>query len=477
MDNNFRKKFIKGSAATFIGQFSSMTFHFASLMLLTRALTKEEFGLYALIIVINSIMLIISGMGLDITTVKFISSDTDKEKKNVFFPIITIKILILLIFAILFLSTSNIISSMIHQKLAIYLIYIPMVFVPGGIRDLLYKVIQAIRYFKKYAIIQNISAVTRFSLLMLFYSQEMLDLSNLIIIEIFIVLLIVIVQIILIPFNILSDKKVKKIELKTIFQFALPIYISNIFGYMYQRINVIIVGALLTPVSVAFFDVGNKIPAAFQKMFNSFILVFFPNLSNLLSKGNSQSGEELINKSLIFFSLLMSIVILILFLFRNEIMILLFTEKYLESSLVFSILLLNLIINIFKNILGYSIVAAGFPKVPMKVNVFSSFIGIGGSLFLIPQFGYVGAALALILTNSFSQTLYLFYLKRVNLIVQFFRYFSPVMVLISVILLYYILDNHSIIMRILTIVIYLILNWFLISDFKSLIKKLRNFNY
>ena len=84
MDKKFKEKFLKGSAATFIGQASSMVFHFVSIMILTRVIPRADFGIYALILVINNMFLILSSMGLDVTLVKFISSDSEDDKGSVF---------------------------------------------------------------------------------------------------------------------------------------------------------------------------------------------------------------------------------------------------------------------------------------------------------------------------------------------------------------------------------------------------------
>ncbi|MHA2099996.1 MAG: oligosaccharide flippase family protein [Candidatus Kariarchaeaceae archaeon] len=406
MDKKFKEKFLKGSAATSIGQASSMAIHFLSIMILTRVIPKWDFGIYALIVLIVNQLISFSGFGLDTTLVRFIASDKDEEKYTVFFKILLLRTISVLFFVLAFYLSYHIILPLFDDKIISFSSYVILFFVLGNYRDLFFTVFQGLKIFKKYAALQFISSILRLVLIIVFYSMNILDLNNLILIEIYTLVTILVVQILLIPWNKLVKRNIDAIKMRAIINFTFPIYLNNLFSSVHRRFNVFIIGALLTPVSVAYYDIGNKIPAALRRMYNSYLLVFFPNLSNLFSRGERSSGEKLINKSLIIISIFLSVGVLISFLFRNEIMTLVFSEKYAESSFVFSLLMLNLTLGALATLLGYSNLSAGYPKVPMKVNIVSSVLSLGGSLLMIPPFGYVGAAYSLIIMNTFAQLLY-----------------------------------------------------------------------
>lgn len=74
MDKSFKRDFIKGSAATSLGTIVSMIFQFVSILIITRQITKEEFGIYVLIIVISTFLDTVSGLALEQSLVKFISA-------------------------------------------------------------------------------------------------------------------------------------------------------------------------------------------------------------------------------------------------------------------------------------------------------------------------------------------------------------------------------------------------------------------
>lgn len=469
MNKKFKEKFLRGSAATSIGQASSMVFHFVSIMILTRVIAKADFGIYALILVINNMFLILSSFGLDVTLVKFIASDSDEGKGSVFTKILFLKLSSLLLFVAVFLIAGKFFLPLFDEKISEFLFLIPILFFLGSFRDLFFKVLQGLGYFKKYALTQIVSAVSRLLLIVFFLTQDLLNLRNLVYLEIFTTGVVLIVLLFLVPFKRLVQREENNVGIKTILNFSIPIYFNNMFTFLYGRVNLFIIGALMSPVSVAYYDVGAKVSEALKKMLNSFILVFFPNLSNLFSKGDKASAAELINKSLNVISLLLATATLFSFLFRDEIMILLFSEKYAESSLVFSLLMLNLTFRSLANILGYSNLSAGHPKVPMKVNIVCSAVSLSGSFLMIPHFGYVGAAYSLIFMNALAQALYILYLNKIELKISILRYTKPVIFLFITVVIYLVLNIDSISIRIIFMSIYLILNWIFIPEFKTLL--------
>lgn len=472
MDKDFKKNFIKGSASTFIGQVSSMVFHLVSIMIITRVISKEDFGFYALIIVISSFLAILGTFGLDLTLVKFMSGDKNQEGKSLFTQIFTFKLALHLIIAFLFLILSGYILPFLDPYIVKYSIPIAILFFLGGFRDLFYRILQGLNYFRNYATTQIISALSRLTLIFIFYWSGIFTLDTLILVEILSITSVLLSGIFMIPFRKLFYWKADTLQAKTILNFSMPIFFNDLASFAMNRFNLFIVGAMLNPISVAYYDVGNKIPEALKKISDSFTLVFFPNLSALISKGEKRQAEELINKSLNYIVMLLVPTVLICFLFRTEIVILLFSEKYSESAWLLFLLMFNLSLNVSKNILGYSNLAAGFPKVPMKVNLSSGAISIAGAVTLIPQMGYVGAAYALILMNIFAQTSYLYYLNKIKLKVVIQNYIKPYILMFIAIAVFFVINIDSSSLKLSIVLVYLLLNWIFISDFRALIKSL-----
>ena len=103
MKNPFIKNFLKGSIATSMGSVSSILFQFISIMIITRHISKEEFGLYVLAVVIVSIFNLLSGLGLEIGIVKFISSSSNhEEKESYIIPVLVMRFLLLICMSAVF---------------------------------------------------------------------------------------------------------------------------------------------------------------------------------------------------------------------------------------------------------------------------------------------------------------------------------------------------------------------------------------
>ena len=172
---------------------------------------------------------------------------------------------------------------------------------------------------------------------------------------------------------------------KRIFSFCYPIYLNDILTVLHGKISVFIIGVYLSPISVAYYEIADKIPQAFLRVFSSFVVVYFPSLSELLSNKKLDDAEDLINKSLIIFSSGIIFFVLLAYLFNEEIIATIFSEKFINSSLVFSLLMFSFYLKGISNLMGYSLLSAGFSKVSFKVNSISCAANIFLSLILIKK--------------------------------------------------------------------------------------------
>ncbi|MCH7771702.1 MAG: oligosaccharide flippase family protein [Bacteroidetes bacterium] len=471
MTDNIFRRILKGSATTTFGTGISMLLHFVSIMIITRGISKEEFGSYALIIVLTNFINILGSLGLDITLVKFISGDKDYKKNEILLPVAIVKLFSIIFLSILFLLLSGIIIPLISEHLTELIFYFPVLFIFSSFRDLGYKVFQSVNLYRNYVTVQISSALLRICIILALFLTNNLNLGNLVLTEMCLVILTVTLQFILIPIKRLVSRNMKSKIFKDLLNFSIPLYFNSIFTFMYGRVNLIIIALLLNPASVGLYDAATKVPEALKRLFNSFIVVYFPNISNLFSNDNKHKAEELMNGTLIGFSTTLTIIILISFLFNNEIIVLIFSAKYAEVSLVFSLLMLNFSFRVYANILGYSILAAGFPKVPMKVNIVSSLISVGGSFLLIPKLGIIGVVIALLVMNSVAQLSYIFYHVQATIKVAVKKYLVPTFLLTATLSIYYVLNIENILIKIVILLTFILLLWLLIKDFREIIYK------
>jgi O-antigen/teichoic acid export membrane protein len=155
------------------------------------------------------------------------------------------------------------------------------------------------------------------------------------------------------------------------------------------------------------------------------------------------------------------------FLFAQEIVLVLFSKEYVEVSLAFALLMLNFGLRAISNILGYSLVAAGFSAAPMKANIAASAINILASLVLIQRFGYIGAVYSLLLMNITSQVIYVSFLRRAGLAPHLVAYLKPFLLLVIALGIYWFIGTESYLLKLLLVAFYIGGSWFLIEEIKG----------
>lgn len=456
MDKKVIQNIIKGTSATTLGTISSMGLNFVSLFFITRHLPVSDFGIYALVIAISGLLNLISGLGLEISVVKYISEGSDLRNK-ILKPALVLKTTGIVIISLLFLLFYKFYPTGGINNVWDFNLFILALFIIGTFREFFYRVLQGLNRFVSYTSVQISSAVTRILLLFILIYFNNLTLLNLLYVEIVTASMAVTIQCILIPFRKYWEGHIKD-SYRQILKFSAPLYANNIITFAYERVGLFTIGIFLTASSVAIFDLSTRLPNAFQSLVTSFTIVFFPNIAHLFTLPDKKDAEKLINNSLYVITLVLTFIISIVFLWRNELIILFFSEKYIEAALPMALMMLAILLRCQSNILGLSIVSAGYSKIPMKVNFVSMTVGILSNILLVWQFGYMGAVFAAIILNLVSFLQYHFYIKKLKLVEITDSYLKPVIILLVLLLPIYLLQYHSIFINILIPILFIIIH-------------------
>jgi O-antigen/teichoic acid export membrane protein len=292
--------------------------------------------------------------------------------------------------------------------------------------------------------------------------------------EIAVISLSLVLQLIVIPFKDLVKENISITEYRNLLKFSSPLYANNLITFTYDRIGVFIIGLFMTAASVAVYDVSTKIPSALQGILSSYVLVFFPNISTLFSTGDYKSAEKLINKSVSFISFLLNIMIIIIALWNKEFINFFFSEKYIESALPLIIMMFSLLLRNLSNILGYSIVAAGYSKIPMKVNLTSVIVGIISSVILVKLWSYNGAALATLIMNLITLIQYSYHHKKLNLIRVDFAYVNTILLTLIIALGSVMIFNQYLIIKLIALLLFLLINYKYFSEILNFYTQLKS---
>lgn len=472
MDKSFKRDFIKGSAAASIGSIVAMVFQFLSIVIITRYITKEKFGIYVLIIVISTFLDTVSSLALEQSLVKFISSADEIVRRSTFVPILIIRLILIVISVILVILFNNTLMPLFNFSATEFLYVIIILFILSSFRGLFYNLLQGMNLFKKYASIQTITSIIRIALLLIIVYFHYLTLENVLLVEIVAVTFTVLLQMVLIPYKEVFHWDVSLKNIKMIINFSIPLYFSGISYFIQTQLNIFIISAYLNPVNIANYDVAGKIPQASAKGFQSFIIVFFPNLSRLLSLGERDSALKLINKSLLTFSIIINLLLLVSFLFNKEIILLLFSDKYLDSSLAFSFMMVAFYLTAMSNIMGYSLVSAGLPSITLKVNIAAGVINLIAAFLMVPIWGFMGAVYSILLTSLSALLFHYLYLTKYDIHIELISLTKPTLITITTLLLYYLFIPDNQIFKITLLIIYFVTNYFVLPEAKQIFNQI-----
>lgn len=144
--------------------------------------------------------------------------------------------------------------------------------------------------------------------------------------------------------------------LKQLWGFGFRMFLSGLLNTVYSQLDVLIIGKLFTPGILGFFDQAKKLDALIIRFSSQSIMsVMFPILSKI--QNDLPRFQNIAIKTLGIISLIVFFLSGILYLISEELIILLFTEKWLPSVEYFKILVLS---------------SFGYPVSALLVNILSS---------------------------------------------------------------------------------------------------------
>lgn len=435
IDKNNFTNMLNGTAFTGLGKLFAVIFHFLSTVVLARGLSLEGFGVYALILAFVHVVKVVSGFGLDLTLVKYVSS-TDRYN-GVLWQILILRTIVIAFVSFVFMTFVPGILNSKFPDVYKYCNYIFIIFLLSSYRELLLHLIQSLFKFKQYALVEISSAALKCIALVYLYIFNLMSLTNVLSVEVVLLMTILIIQYVLIPGSVwVRGVDAERVPLRQLLKFSFQLYGNNLLTVLNERVNFFIMGIYLAPVSIANFEVATKIPMGLMTMFRAFIVVYFPNSSNLVSSGCKDEAHEMLNFYLVIFSYLLLGISLVVLMFSKEIIKLIFSSAYLEASTAFCLLAVNFYLRATSNIMGYSLVSYGHPEVPVRVNAFTSCLLVVASFLMVPRFGFMGAVYSLLIINFVSQFAYCSYLARYHFPVDLKNYLRPLLVFVFCAVLY-----------------------------------------
>lgn len=460
---------LKGSLITSVGQIISVALLFLSTAIIARFVHPEELGKFFIVLSVSALMEVIISFGLEPTLVRVIATADSIDKKEIFNKLLFIRIISLLIISLLFIFIFYLLRNAFLEWYH-YGYYIVCLFNVSSLRNFFNAELQANKNFKSLISVQIFQTTAKvFSYIILGFNKQ-LTLNILLLIEIFSLAIGFIIQLNHLKKNIDIKLNLDLKFSKQIFLFALPLYFNSFLHVFQARINNFLIAAFSNLHQVANYEIARKIPDGFSRLSASLTLVYYPFISELLYQNRYNETEFLLTKYLKALFSILSPIIFIFFIFKEEIILIIFSSSYIHVSFATFLLLIIYLFSFVSSLMGYTLVAAGKPSYSFNVNLIRTVIGFILSMPLIYFGGYIGAVYSLLLSNILSFIISHYYLQKIKLRIRVWDILGSFILIICVISIIQFTNNYysrSFSINVIILLVFLILYTIFEREFRE----------
>ncbi len=385
--------FSRGVFFSGMGTAVNIVFLFLETVIAARLLAPEDYGVYVILIVVVNFLVMTIDWGQRISVTQLIAASDPVRRQVVVSTAWGFRLIVVLLVSILILVGQPLFL-WINSTAAVpqYMLCIPLMIAAASFDELFLGMLQGFQAYRRMAIGLFIRSVLRLGLTAVLLVVFDLGIMGLIYSWIISFAVSALFQFLVLP---VSRRFVyQRPLLGEMLRFGFPIQLSRFLWFGFSQMHVLLLGTLAGPTSVAFYSVAARIPQALQRLSESYIAVYFPTTAALLSRGEHRQAERVLDRTLRLISFSAALVALVAVVFSREIMTLLFSEQYADSSMAFALLMIGFHVTFVLIILGYTLTAAGYPGRSLEENVFRTTLTIVGDLLLIPVFGFMGPVYA-----------------------------------------------------------------------------------
>jgi O-antigen/teichoic acid export membrane protein len=444
------------------GSLLNIIFLFLETMVAVRLLSPESYGIYVLLIVVVNFLVMAVDCGCKTAVTKFIASSDHSEQVALAHSTLIFRLTVLAVISVLIWLARDLLRFLDPSgELAYYAAYIPVMVAVASLDELLLAALQGFQLFQPMAIAQIGRSLLRLCLSAVFLVVLRLGVMALVFSWVISFAVSAVYQYVVLPIpkRILWQRSL----LGQMLRFGFPLQLNRLLWFMSSRVDVLLLGAFVGPTGVAFYSIAATIPSALIRLAQSYGAVFFPTMTALLAEGKRRQATWMLDHSLRLCSFAGALVALGAVVFSREIITLLFSEKYAASSMAFALLMMAFHMTFLVSLTGYTLTAAGFPRRSLIQDTVNAGLGVVGDLLLIPRLGFVGAALANMISSYAANPVSVWLLRRSSIRVTVAHYAKQVVLLWLCAALFWWTQPGAFTYKLAIIVLFVVLNVALVT--------------
>lgn len=191
------------------------------------------------------------------------------------------------------------------------------------------------------------------------------------------------------------------------------LFLPQIAISLYVTLNRTMLGALASTTDVGIYDQSLKLVNILLTLVTSLGSVMLPRVSNLLSTGDKKSVNRMNQLSFLIYNLVIFPTIAGMLIINNDFVKFFLGNDFQEARYAIAIMIFRMFFIGWTNIMGIQILIPHNKNKEFFISTtVPAIISVGLNLLLLPEFGYIGAAIVSVLTEVFVWVIQLYFTRK-----------------------------------------------------------------
>jgi len=196
-----------------------------------------------------------------------------------------------------------------------------------------------------------------------------------------------------------------RLPVRELFGFALPLLSTNVVYAASTTLATVVLGYFRPPPEVAAFRAVQPVAALNAMVMLSFAILYTPAVGRLWARGDREGMRDLYWQSAGWLAVLTFPVFLLTFALAAPLTVQLFGARYADSAVYLALISLGTYANSALGFNGLTIQTLGRIRYVVVINSCTTAFALGANLVLVPRFGALGAAVAVLATLALHNLL------------------------------------------------------------------------
>lgn len=211
--------------------------------------------------------------------------------------------------------------------------------------------------------------------------------------------------------NLLASVRSERMHLPLL-TFSLPLIISSAMSLILSDIDIFILGYYWESAQVGIYNVAYPLGQVITLPITAFGFLFLPVISDLHSQDKHRQMNRIYSVGTKWLFIITFPMFMIMAVFSKKMINIAFGAEYTAGAVALSILALGFTIHTVAGFNSNALTAVGHTRLIMYDNVAAAMVNLGLNFLLIPQYSFVGAAIATTISYVFLNILYSYHLFR-----------------------------------------------------------------